>query len=168
MAKPILNIADANYTDLAELSRMMGSELPAARFGGRIAAMGSLLGMKRLGFNVTEVAPGKSAFPFHSHRANEELFFVIEGEGQLRFGTESFPVRAGDVVACPPGGPEVAHQFVNTGALALKLLAISTMLHPEVCYYPDSGKFGVLDGTGPQGFRHIGRAQDNLDYWQGE
>jgi uncharacterized cupin superfamily protein len=168
MAKPIVNIAEAQYTDLADLSRMMGSELPAARFGGRMAPLGRRLGLKNLGFNVTELAPGKAAFPFHSHRANEELFFVIEGQGQLRFGAETFEVRAGDVVACPPGGPEVAHQFVNTGAAPLKILAISTMLHPEVCHYPDSGKFAVLDGAGPQGFRHVGRAQDNIDYWEGE
>lgn len=168
MAKPVVNIADAHYTDLADMSRMMGSEMPAARFGGRIAPLGALLGAKQLGCNVTELAPGKSAFPFHSHRANEELFFVIEGEGQLRFGAETHPVRAGDVVACPPGGPEVAHQFVNSGAVPLKILAVSTMLQPEVCHYPDSGKFAVLHGMGPQGFRHVGRPQDNVDYWQGE
>jgi uncharacterized cupin superfamily protein len=168
MVKPIVNIAEAQYTDLADLSRMMGSELPAGRFGGRMAPLGHLLGLKKLGFNVTEVAPGKSAFPFHSHRANEELFFVIEGQGQLRFGAETFAVRAGDVVACPPGGAEVAHQLVNTGSAPLKVLAVSTMLQPEVCHYPDSGKFAVLDGMGPDGFRHVGRPQDNVDYWEGE
>jgi uncharacterized cupin superfamily protein len=168
MAKPIVDIAQAQYTDLGDLSRMMGSELPAARFGGRMAPLGQQLGLKKLGCNVTELAPGKSAFPFHSHLANEELFFIVEGEGRLRFGAETFDVKAGDVVACPPGGPEVAHQFVNTGTVPLKILAISTMLQPEVCHYPDSGKFAVLDGVGPQGFRHVGRPQDNIDYWEGE
>lgn len=168
MANPILNIADASYTDLADLSRMMGSELPAARFGGRMAPLGRPLGAKKLGCNVTEVAPGKRAFPFHSHRSNEELFFVIEGHGELRFGDQTFAVRAGDVVSCAPGGPEVAHQFVNTGTSALKYLAVSTMLQPEVCQYPDTGKLAVLDGMGPQGFRHVGRQEDNVDYWQGE
>lgn len=168
MASPILNIADANFTGLAELSRMMGSELPAARFGGRMAPLGQQLGLKKLGFNVTEVAPGKSAFPFHSHRANEELFFVIEGTGQLRFGEQAYPVRAGDLVACPAGGPEAAHQFVNTGAAPLKFLAVSTLQQPEVCHYPDSGKFAVLDGAGPNGFRHVGRPEDDVDYWEDE
>lgn len=167
MAQPFLNIADANYIDLADLSRSMGSEMPA-RFGGRMAPLAGALGMKKLGFNVTEVAPGKSAFPLHSHRCNEELFYVIEGEGQLRFGTETFPLRSGDVIGCPAGGPEVAHQVVNTGAAPLKLLAVSTMLQPEVCHYPDSGKFAVLDGMGPQGFRHVGRGEHNVDYWEGE
>lgn len=168
MDQRIVNIADAEYADLADLSRRMGTELPTARFGGRMAPLGPILQTKKLGVNVTELSPGKSAFPFHSHRSNEELFFVIEGEGQLRFGEQTFPVRPGDVVACPPGGPEVAHQFVNTGAAPLKILAISTMLQPEVCHYPDSNKFAVLDGAGAQGFRHVGREADNVDYWEGE
>lgn len=168
MPQPIMNIADASYTDLADLSRMMGSELPAARFGGRMAPIGRGLGTRKLGVNVTELAPGKSAFPFHSHRSNEEVFFVIEGVGQLRFGEQTLAVRPGDVVACPPGGPEVAHQFVNTGAAPLRILAVSTMLQPEVCHYPDSNKFAVLDGMPPHGFRHVGREENNVGYWEGE
>lgn len=168
MPKPILNIADAKYVDLADLSRRMGSELPAGRFGGRMAPLGNAIGAKKLGFNITEIAAGKSAFPFHSHRANEEMFFVIEGSGELRFGAETYPVRAGDVVACPPGGPDVAHQFVNTGGAPMKLLAVSTAIQPEVCHYPDSNKLSVLDGMGAAGFRHVGREQDGVDYWAGE
>lgn len=168
MTKPVMNIADAQYVDFADISRRMGTELPAERFGGRIGQLGQPLGAKKLGFNVTVVAPGRSAFPFHSHRLNEEMFYVIEGTGELRFGSERYPVRAGDVVACPPGGPEVAHQFVNTGAGELKVLAVSTALSPEVCHYPDSDKFAVLDGFRPGGFRYVGRESGNVDYWEGE
>ena len=168
MPAPVLNIADAKYFDLAEMSRSKGSALPEERFGGRMAPLAPALGAKKLGYNVTVVPPGKRAFPFHNHRLNEEMFFVLEGTGQLRFGGDTWPLRAGDVVACPPGGPEVAHQVVNTGAGELKFLAVSTMLQPEVCQYPDSGKFAVTDGMGPGGFRHVGRPQDQLDYWQGE
>jgi uncharacterized cupin superfamily protein len=168
MPGPVLNIAGAKYVELVDLSRMMGSQLPEERFGGRMAPLASVLGAKKLGYNVTVIAPGKRAFPFHSHRRNEEMFFVIEGTGQLRFGDQTLPLRAGDVVACPSGGPEVAHQVVTTGTTELKMLAVSTMQGPEVCHYPDSGKFGVLDGTGPGGFRFIGRAGDSIDYWDGE
>lgn len=168
MPKPILNIADASYMDLAELTRKMGSELPQERFGGRTAPLARALGAQKLGYNVTAIAPGRSAYPFHSHRLNEEMFYVIEGTGELRFGSETHALRAGDVIACVPGGAEVAHQIVNTGATEMKVLAVSTMLQPEVCHYPDSGKFGVLDGFGPGGFRYIGRAEDSLDYWEGE
>jgi hypothetical protein len=103
--KPIVNIADATYTDLAALSRMMGSELPAGRFGGRMAPLAPVLQTKKLGVNVTD---------------------------------------------------------------PLKILAVSTMLQPEVCHYPDSKKVAVLDGMGPQGFRQVGRQENNVDYWEGE
>ena len=44
------------------------------------------------------IEPGKRAFPFHNHHANEEMFYVIEGAGTLRFGKNEYPVRAGDVM----------------------------------------------------------------------
>jgi uncharacterized cupin superfamily protein len=170
----ILNIADAQYSDLAEGSRRMGSEMPDERYGGRRAELGRVLGARKLGYNITAIAPGKPAYPRHNHRVNEEMFFVLEGSGEVRIGDEKFPVRAGDVIACPPGGLESAHQLRNTGSTELKVLAVSTTESPEICDYPDSGKFGVLaffeagpDGR-PQMFAHIGRAGDSRDYWEGE
>jgi uncharacterized cupin superfamily protein len=40
-------------------------------------------------------------------------FFVL-GLGEVRIGSETLITR-GDFVACPPGGPETAHQIINTG-----------------------------------------------------
>lgn len=172
--KPVLNIADARYTDLAENSRRMGAEMPTERYGGRRAELGRVMGARKLGYNVTAIAPGKRAYPFHNHRVNEEMFFVLEGVGEVRIGDATFPVRAGDVIACPPGGPETAHQLHNTGDAELKVLAVSTAESPEICDYPDSGKFGVLAFFGPdkdgrpQMFAHIGRPGESRDYWEGE
>jgi uncharacterized cupin superfamily protein len=42
------------------------------------------------------------------------MFLILEGEGELRFGDKRYPIRKHDVIACPPGGPEVAapnHQY---------------------------------------------------------
>ena len=68
------------------------NELPEAkgrdrneRFGSRHVAIGAPLGAKKLGYNVTEIAPGKRAFPYHFHYVNEELFLVVEGTGELRY-----------------------------------------------------------------------------------
>jgi uncharacterized cupin superfamily protein len=82
-------------------------------------------------------------------------------------------VRPGDLIACPPGGPDVAHQIINTGEGEMRYLAVSTKLAPEVAEYPDSGKFGLLadlaDGEGAsRRFLHIGREGEGLDYWEGE
>jgi uncharacterized cupin superfamily protein len=159
--KNILNI------DALEFAGFPGG-LPEAvqeKFGGTIAQIGMKLGTQKLGINITACPPGKSVFPFHSHRLNEELFYVLEGEGQIRLGSETYPVRKGDFVFCPPGGPDTAHQLRNTGSIDLKYLAISTKEGPEIAEYPDSGKFGVMDG---KGFRFIGKVENSLGYWDGE
>jgi uncharacterized cupin superfamily protein len=165
MTRRILNIADIEYQDWGR----------GERFAAKLGAAASRIGAQKLGYNVTIVPPGKRAFPLHSHRVNEEMFFVLEGEGELRIGAERHALRRGDIVACPPGGPETAHQIINTSPSAeLKYLAVSTMLSPEVVDYPDSGKFGVrlslppgADGQ-PSVFRFLGRADMSLDYWEGE
>jgi uncharacterized cupin superfamily protein len=102
------------------------------------------------------------------------MFFVLEGSGELRIGDERHPIRAGDVIACPAGGPETAHQIRNTGTTELKYLAVSTMQTPDLVQYPDSGKTGAAhfmdrDAEGfPRAIRVLGREKDNLDYWDGE
>jgi uncharacterized cupin superfamily protein len=165
--KPIVNIEELQFIDLAQRSRQMGNEMPA-KFGGRMASVGRTIGARKLGYNITAIAPGKRAFPFHSHRVNEEMFFILEGEGEVRIGSETHRVRRGDFIACGVGGPETAHQLVNTGTTELKYLAVSTMEHPEVCQYPDSGKMAVYDGVGPGSFRYVNRESGQAGYWDGE
>jgi uncharacterized cupin superfamily protein len=146
------------------------------RFEARIGAIGARIGAAKLGYNLTVVPPGKRAWPFHSHRVNEELFFILDGSGEIRIGEMRYPIRNGDFVACPPGGPETAHQIINTSAdLELRYLSISTQESPELAEYPDSGKYGLLargpagpDGK-PQLLRFIVRDQASMeDYWEGE
>lgn len=172
MTKPVINIADIELGPRPAAFAATGDA--AERFEARLGFIAPRVGARKLGYNVTVVPPGKRAFPFHNHHVNEEMFFVIEGEGEVRIGESVYPIRSGDVVACPPGGPETAHQIVNTGTSELKYLAISTKMTPEIAEYPDSRKFGVLAelAPGPQGeprgFRFIGREESSLDYWDGE
>ena len=132
--------------------------------GAILGQVGVEVGAQKLGYNVTKLPPGKRAFPLHNHRINEEMFFVLEGEGEVRIGTETFPIRAGDFIACPPGGTELAHQIVNTSDKELRYLAVSTKQSPEIAEYPDSGKFGVLG----EGVRFLGKFDQSLGYWDGE
>ena len=133
-------------------------------FESNSVRMGPLLGAKELGYSYDIVPPGKRSCPFHSHRGEEEMFFIVKGRGLLRYGSESRPIRAGDVICCPTGGPETAHQIVNDSDADLAYLSISTMLPAEICEYPDSNKVGAF----AIGWRHMARAADAVDYWVGE
>jgi uncharacterized cupin superfamily protein len=171
MKQRIINIDDIEMPSRPAAYAAPG---PAAeRFDAHTCQIATRIGASKLGYNITAVAPGKRAFPFHNHRINEEMFFILEGSGSVRIGAETFPLRSGDVIACPPGGPDTAHQIINTGATELKYLAVSTQEMPEICDYPDSGKFLVTerqrnaDGS-VSGFRHVGRPGSAVDYWDGE
>lgn len=145
----------------------------ASFYEARVAAVAQRIGARQLGCSILSVPPGKSAFPFHNHHRNEEMFVVLRGRGALRLGSATHSVRAGDIIACPAGGPESAHKITNTGNLDLVYLAISTKGSPEVVEYPDSGKFGLLsESSGMDGrvnrFTFVGRTEMAVPYFEGE
>lgn len=157
--KPVINLDELEFVDRGQ-----------GKFAGKRASVGDRIGARRLGYNVSVCPPGNVMYPFHSHRVGEEMFFILEGEGKLRYGAREFPLRAGDFVACPPGGPETAHQFVNTGAVDLVYLALGTNDPTDVCEYPDSGKVGVYAGEDGRKFalRKLFRAETDVDYFDRE
>jgi uncharacterized cupin superfamily protein len=173
MPKPILNVADVELRRIGHGADALRSRNAPELFQAHIGEIGRRIGARKLGYNLTVVPPGHRAWPFHSHRVNEEMFFVLEGEGEVRIGQETFAIRKGDVIAHPPGDAGTAHQIVNTSNAELKYLAISTMETPEICDYPDSGKFALMnvepgaDGK-PRFWRHAAREKDGIDYWDGE
>ena len=157
----IANVADA--------PRDADSHAPAFEFS--MIELAGPAGGRAIGANLTRVPPGKAAFPFHHHHANEEHFFILSGRGIVRVGPAVHAVKAQDYVVHLPGGPECAHQLVNTGAEDLVYLAISTRILPEVVGYPDSGKTGVRTGDGAKdGSRILIRdaTRSTAGYWDGE
>jgi uncharacterized cupin superfamily protein len=97
------------------------------------------------------------------------MFVILEGCGTLRVAGEMIPIRAGDVIDIPPG-PEYPHQIINTSDAPLKYLSISTQDVPEICEYPDSGKYLAYTlEKGPLLDRgRMRRPDTDLDYWDGE
>lgn len=159
MSGPILNLDALDFDDVEE----------NGIFTSRRATISDLIGARKLGYNLTVLPPGKVQCPFHSHHGEEEMSFILEGEGELRFGAERHPIRAMDVIACPTGGAEVAHQIVNTGRVDMRYLAVSNLVEIETCEYPDSGKISVVAGPrGARTVRHLFRKVDEVDYYHGE
>ena len=158
--KPVINIDDVPLAD-------RGNGKSFAVKWGRV---GPALGLNALGCAVHVVPPGKKAFPFHRHHVMDELFFILSGEGQYRWGDETLPIKTGDLVSAPAGSK--AHQLINTGNGELRYLGISSAAATEVVDYPDSGKIGVMAGVKNGDFRSatyagMGR-MEKADYFDGE
>lgn len=138
------------------------------RYDGYGARLARGTAARKLGASIDVLPPGKCGCPYHLHHAQEEMFIVIEGRGTLRVAGEMLPIKTGDVIFIP-AGPEYPHQIQNTSDAPLKYMSISTMEVPEICEYPDSGKYlaeGSLDKA--TAFKVIARKGPSLDYWDGE
>ena len=130
-------------------------------------------GGKRIGASLYRVAPGAKPWPRHAHLANEEAVFVLAGEGEIKIGERSIPLRAGDYVALPAGASN-AHQIRNPSQSELVFLCVSTMQAPDIVVYPDSAKVGLFAGAAPGGspqqltLRKFLALGGEVDYWEGE
>jgi uncharacterized cupin superfamily protein len=157
--KPIMNLDEVKFDDVEENGVYTSSR----------GQVGEHIGARKLGYNLTVLPPGKVQCPFHNHHGEEEMFLILEGEGELRFGDQRYPIRRHDVIACPTGGPEVAHQIINTGSTTLRYLSLSNNVDIETCEYPDSNK--IMIGAGPRGGRRLWkmfRAENTVDYYDRE
>ncbi len=160
---PILNLANVKF----EVQQQGES------FSARLGAIGRQLGAKKLGYRLVVIPPGKKAWPYHCHHANEEMFLILAGEGTLRYAGAAYPICPGDVIAVLPG-PDTPHQIINTSDSDLRYLAVSTMEEPDVMEYPDSSKIVVFAGSAPGGDKGkrtlsvITKQSSPIDYWDGE
>jgi len=159
MTQPLVNLDDVAFDDIEN----------NGFYTSRRAMFSAAIGARKLGYNLTLLPPGKAQCPFHAHREEEEMFLILEGEGELRYGSQRYPLRPMDVVACPPGDASTAHQIINTGSVPMRYLSLSTVSGNEVCEYPDSGKIGVFcRAAGATPLRTMLRAESAVDYYDRE
>lgn len=64
------------------------------------------------------VQPGGQTMP-HYHPLTEEIYYILEGAGQLTITGETREVGPGDAIAIPPGA---VHTIYNPGPETLKFL----------------------------------------------
>lgn len=159
MPRPFVNLDDVEFNDIED----------NGYYTSKRALFSKSIGARKLGYNLTELPPGKAQCPFHSHREEEEMFLVLDGEGELRFGDQRFKIRKHDVIACPTGDATVAHQIINTGTVPLRYLALSNLSDTEICEYPDSNKVGVfVAASDTPGLRKMFHGEASVDYYDRE
>ncbi len=162
MSKPIINLDELKYDSFGK----------GDKFSAQRAPVSTQIGAGKLGYAVVKLAPGKRAWPYHSHRIAEEMFYVLDGEGTLRHAGEEYPIRAGDFI-CAPADPQQAHQIINTSDSELSYIALGTEEPADVFLYPDSDKYGVWSGdrhdlNADGNFLIFARKDTAVDYWDGE
>ena len=138
-------------------------ERDGATVGRRQRDLGRSASSVRTGLRHTEALPGKFNAAPHCHSAEEEIFVVLEGAGDVLLweGGEiaEHPVKRGSVVVRSPG-TGAAHAF-RAREDGLTLLMYGTREPNDIAYYPRSDKV-MLRGVGL-----VGRLE-RLDYWDGE
>ncbi len=109
--------------------------------------------------------PGKSNYPYHYHTANEEVFYIIRGQGLLETPTDKISVKEGDVIIFPPC-ENGAHRLKNTSENEMLVyLDVDTNNSPDVVIYPHSNKVGVYEkGKYPKFYMQ----DSDVTYYEGE
>jgi mannose-6-phosphate isomerase-like protein (cupin superfamily) len=125
---------------LADLSQIEGRTYPARRRTQNLVGGPSPIQAKSFCLGYVTLEPDGGQVPWHNQE-QEEVYFVVEGTGEMCLGEERQTVTTGQMVWIPPG---VFHQLTNIGKTPLKMI---------YCYGP-AGDVAhwrqELDGTLPK------------------
>ena len=118
------------------MARIPWQEFPG-HFGGALskALVGpGNSGSSRIDFRISRYAPSAYVAE-HVHKVQEQVYYVLEGEGLLTLDAQQHLMRPHDYVYVPPG---VRHSFTNTGTAGLVFLVVTTPADDEP--HPKGGK----------------------------
>jgi uncharacterized cupin superfamily protein len=108
---------------------------------------------------VLRIPPGQKPYPYHSHSAQWEFYYVLSGNGAVRHKDGTERIESGDAFLFGPGEP---HQLMNDGSEDVVIMVVADNPIGESAYYPDSQKWLVRS---PE--RRLLRGEA-LDYFDGE
>ena len=114
---------------LEKMANMPWKEYPG-HFGGALSkelAGPETTGSSRVDFRISRYAP-MAYVQEHVHKVQEQVYYVLEGEGILTLDDTKNLMRPHDYVYVPPG---VRHSFTNTGTDGLVFLVITTPASDE-------------------------------------
>jgi mannose-6-phosphate isomerase-like protein (cupin superfamily) len=128
---------------IADLAEITGRTYPARRRTQNLVGGASPIQARNFCIGNVVLEPRGGQVPWHNQE-QEEIYFVIEGTGEMCLGDERQVLQAGQAVYIPPG---VFHQLTNTGETPLRMM---------YCYGP-AGDVAhwrqELDGTLPRAGR---------------
>jgi quercetin dioxygenase-like cupin family protein len=80
----------------------------------------------------------------HVHSRIEEIFYIVEGEFQVRAGEQTLRAKPGDFVLVPPG---VAHGFGNSAGAPAKMVLLISPAGVHERYFEELS--AILSQPGP-------------------
>jgi len=121
---------------IANLYESSARELAVGHIKGVWRDLGRDAGSRTVGLRRIEVAEGHFSTPAHEHGADEEIFFVLGGEGVLWQDGDTYAVGAGDcIVHRPKRGPHT----LRGGAGGLDVLVFGQRADASLTALPRAG-----------------------------
>ena len=125
---------------VVDLQHVEGRTYPARRRTQNLVGGPSPIQSKNFCLGYVTLEPNGGQVPWHNQE-QEEVYFVVEGTGEMCLGEERHPLTSGQIVSIPPGQ---FHQLTNVGDTPLIMI---------YCYGP-AGDVAhwrqELDGTLPK------------------
>jgi mannose-6-phosphate isomerase-like protein (cupin superfamily) len=103
---------------IADLAAIDGRRYPARRRTQNLVGGASPIQTSRFSMGYVTLDPDGGQVPWHNHQ-QEEVYFVLQGTGEMCLGAERHPLTSGQAVYIPSG---VFHQLTNTGHAPLTML----------------------------------------------
>jgi quercetin dioxygenase-like cupin family protein len=122
-------LAGAAMALVQQMSRLPWKEYPG-HFGGALSkglVTAENSATRHFDFRISRYAPA-AYVEKHVHKVQEQIYYVLEGEGVLTLDDKEHLMRPHEYVFVPPG---VQHGFTNTGLAGLVFLVITTPASDE-------------------------------------
>jgi mannose-6-phosphate isomerase-like protein (cupin superfamily) len=103
---------------VADLKAIAGRTYPARRRTQNLVGGASPIQARHFSMGFVTLEPRGGQVPWHNQE-QEEVYFVLEGTGEMCLGAERRELAAGQAAYIPPG---VFHQLTNIGDTPLKML----------------------------------------------
>lgn len=103
---------------ITDLANTDGRRYPARRRTQNLVGGASAIQARQFSMGYVTLDPDGGQVPWHNHE-QEEVYFVVEGEGEMCLGDERHPLTAGQAVYIPSGE---FHQLTNVGDTPLTMI----------------------------------------------
>ncbi len=103
---------------IGDLAAIQGRRYPARRRTQNLVGGASPVHANNFAMGFVTLEPNGGQVPWHNQE-QEEVYFILEGTGEMCLGDEVQEMTAGQIVQIPPG---VFHQLSNKGDIPLKMI----------------------------------------------